>query len=198
MANRTTGRPLGFDREEILDQLVMLFWRHGYSATTQADICKATGLSTSSLYNTFGSKAELFDAVLNRYVTQSAILSEPLHQGDGLDGLHRWAGRVRKAVTSTETPRGCLMVMAINELAEEPVEIDAQFKLWRSGLQNALRGAITNAEQQGAITPGDADVRAALLYAANFGLLTAARSNSSRDVALITKGIHQTIDSWAT
>ena len=196
MTKPTAGRPLGFDRNEVLDRLVTLFWIRGYGGTTQADICKTTGLSTSSVYNTFGSKAQLFGAVLERYIAGSEFLSDPLRGDRGVEGLHQWVGRVHKVVTSGSTPRGCLMVMSINELAAEPVDIEAQFFHWRNSIQTSLYDTIESAQHRGELTPGDAGIRAALLFAANVGLLTAARSDSPSDVASISEGIHTTIDSW--
>ena len=198
MTTTTAGRPLGFDRDDVLDRLVTLFWTQGYGGTTQSDICAATGLSTSSVYNTFGSKAQLFDAVLDRYVANSQALSEPLRADLGVDGLHQWIGRTHKVVTSGSMPCGCLMVMSINELAAEPIDIDTPFMLWRNTLQTSLRNAIGLAQQQGQLTPGDAAGRAALLFAANIGLLVAARSDSPTDATAISEGMHMTIDSWTS
>lgn len=163
----------------------------------RSNICAATGLSTSSVYNTFGSKAQLFDAVLDRYVANSHVLSEPLRADLGVDGLHQWIGRTHKVVTSGSMPRGCLMVMSINELAAEPIDIDTPFMLWRNTLQTSLHNAIGLAELPGQLTPGDTAGRAALLFAANIGLLVAARSDSPTDATAITEGMHATIDSWS-
>ena len=44
------------------------FWANGYDATTTEDLCAATGLGRSSIYNTFTSKHELFRRALLRYV----------------------------------------------------------------------------------------------------------------------------------
>jgi AcrR family transcriptional regulator len=57
------------------------FWANGYEATTTEDLCAATGLGRSSIYNTFTSKHELFRRALLRYVetmnaTQLAILED--------------------------------------------------------------------------------------------------------------------------
>lgn len=197
MTTTTGGRPLGFDRNEVLDRLVTLFWTSGYSGTTQTDICTATGLSTSSVYNTFGTKSQLFDAVLAHYVAGSDVLTEPLRGDLGVDGLHKWAGRMHKVATSGSTPLGCLMVMSVNELASEPFDIETRFGDWRTSLQSSLRDTIELAQQRGELTPGNADTRAALLFAANLGLLTTARSNSPSDVTAISEGIHMTIDGWS-
>ncbi|KOX22434.1 transcriptional regulator [Saccharothrix sp. NRRL B-16348] len=43
------------------------FWANGYEATSTEDLCRATGLGRSSIYNTFTSKHELFKRALVRY-----------------------------------------------------------------------------------------------------------------------------------
>ncbi len=63
---RPVGRPPEFDRLEALDALVDLFWRRGYDGATQEAMRAASGLSSSSLFRSFGTKAETFDAVLRR------------------------------------------------------------------------------------------------------------------------------------
>ena len=78
-ATPTRGRPRTFDEEAVLDALTALFWRQGYEATSMADIVEASGLNKSSLYNTFGSKQELFATILDRYVDMLSLIhiSEP-------------------------------------------------------------------------------------------------------------------------
>lgn len=50
------GRPKQFDRETALDQALQLFWRHGYEATSLADLVEATGAKAPTLYAEFGNK----------------------------------------------------------------------------------------------------------------------------------------------
>ena len=66
-AGKSPGPPPSFDRGEVLDRLVALFWAHGYSSTSHRMMRDATGLSGSSLYNTFGDKRSIFAQVLDRY-----------------------------------------------------------------------------------------------------------------------------------
>ncbi|MEZ4652849.1 MAG: helix-turn-helix domain-containing protein [Candidatus Eisenbacteria bacterium] len=61
------GRPLEFDPEVALKNATELFWRRGYEATSLQDLLGATGLSKSSLYQTFGSKHELFEQCMSAY-----------------------------------------------------------------------------------------------------------------------------------
>lgn len=61
------GRPRAFDRDRALLDAARLFWRRGYSGTSTRDLTARLGLSTSSLYGAFGSKAELFEEAVRTY-----------------------------------------------------------------------------------------------------------------------------------
>ena len=52
---RSPGRPREFDVDDVLDRAIEVFRERGYEASSMADIERATGLNTSSIYNTFGS-----------------------------------------------------------------------------------------------------------------------------------------------
>ena len=54
------GRPREFKTEQALEDAMQQFWRVGYEATSLQDLLEAMHLSKSSLYQTFGSKHELF------------------------------------------------------------------------------------------------------------------------------------------
>lgn len=59
-----------FDRDQALDKAVQLFWEHGYEATSMQDLVNAMGVNRASLYQTYGSKQELYLASLERYAAQ--------------------------------------------------------------------------------------------------------------------------------
>jgi TetR/AcrR family transcriptional repressor of nem operon len=54
------ARPKSFDREEVLESAMAVFWRKGYAATSIRDLVEATGLNPGSLYDTFDDKHSLF------------------------------------------------------------------------------------------------------------------------------------------
>ncbi|WP_172136596.1 TetR/AcrR family transcriptional regulator [Adlercreutzia sp. ZJ473] len=63
----------GDARERILDEALVLFSQKGYAATTVRDIASTVGVKAASLYNHFGGKQEIFDALIEReaaYVEQ--------------------------------------------------------------------------------------------------------------------------------
>ena len=67
-----------FDRHEVLDRAMAVFWEHGYEATSIQDLLEATGINRGSLYATFGNKQQLFLAVLDHYAEKvgTSMLAE--------------------------------------------------------------------------------------------------------------------------
>lgn len=65
MADQTAGRDAG-TAEAILDAAEPLFGSQGFAATTIKQIGKAAGLNPALIYYYFGSKEELYRALLNR------------------------------------------------------------------------------------------------------------------------------------
>ncbi len=60
------ARPRSFVEEDVLLQAAAVFGRLGYNATSVDDLVGATGLQRGSLYKAFGSKRNLFEAVLRQ------------------------------------------------------------------------------------------------------------------------------------
>ena len=62
-------RPKTFDVDDVLDRAVDLFWVNGFAATSIEDLVNHLGINRGSLYSTFGSKQELYELALERYLT---------------------------------------------------------------------------------------------------------------------------------
>lgn len=56
-----------FDREEVIDVTMDLFWKNGYNSSSIQQIVDITGLKPGSIYHSFGSKEKLFREVLESY-----------------------------------------------------------------------------------------------------------------------------------
>ena len=67
-----TGRPLSFDRDAALERAMLLFWKHGYDATSLAELTAAMGVTPPSGYTAFGDKKRLFLEAVDHYVTLSS------------------------------------------------------------------------------------------------------------------------------
>lgn len=66
-ASRTRGRPRAFNREAALASATRLFWTKGYEATSIADLTRAMGIGSPSLYAAFVSKEALYAEALRHY-----------------------------------------------------------------------------------------------------------------------------------
>src|SRR5690349_1930100 len=64
---RSRGRPREFEREAALAHATRLFWSKGFEATSIADLTKAMGIGSPSLYAAFGSKEALYAEALQHY-----------------------------------------------------------------------------------------------------------------------------------
>ncbi|MFD2261929.1 TetR family transcriptional regulator [Lacibacterium aquatile] len=77
---------------KILDTAEDVLRRFGPTKTTVVDVARALGVSHGSVYRHFASKAELRNAVAERWLLR---VSDPLEEfatakGPALDRLHRW------------------------------------------------------------------------------------------------------------
>lgn len=64
------ARTREFDKTEVLEQALDLFWRQGYEATSVRDLTAALGISSSSLYAAFGDKHAVYLQALAHYRQQ--------------------------------------------------------------------------------------------------------------------------------
>ena len=62
------ARPREFDEAAAMDAAIDHFWHRGYEATSVRDLAACMGISSPSLYNSFGNKRELFALALERYL----------------------------------------------------------------------------------------------------------------------------------
>ncbi|MFT5701400.1 MAG: TetR/AcrR family transcriptional repressor of nem operon [Desulforhopalus sp.] len=56
-----------FDRNEVIEKSVELFWQNGFSGSSMQQVVETTGLKPGSIYLAFGSKESLFREALESY-----------------------------------------------------------------------------------------------------------------------------------
>lgn len=157
------------------------FWRAGYEATSTQDLCVATGLGRSSIYNTFHSKRTLFERALGRYMTARtdaavALLERPAPIRDKLREL-LW----ETVDPPADDPIGCLVVNSLVELAPRDEEIGAVLARDQTRRHDALRAALDSARRAGELPPtANPDALAHFVMATISGMRVMARGGANR------------------
>lgn len=139
------GRTQAFDTDEVVRAARAVFWARGYEEAALPDLERATGLSRSSIYHSFGSKRGLFGAAVASYLdevirprlaplTSPPVAPQALPQY--LDGLR--AALLRAG--SLPATSGCLLVNS----AGAPIGRDDEVARAIAGYRAELRGAVGN------------------------------------------------------
>lgn len=183
---RRTGRPLSFDREEALGQALDLFWRHGYEATSLAELTRAMGVTPPSLYAAFGSKKGLFREAVARYLARPRPPAEMVARAGSATEAARWLLEGAAAAFAGEgTPPGCLLASAAIAVSAEAEDVRRELAGIRLGVEAALRERILADVAAGALPAGtDAATLAAYVTAVVQGMSTLARDGAGREVLL--------------
>ncbi|MEV4070823.1 TetR/AcrR family transcriptional regulator [Nonomuraea fuscirosea] len=145
------ARPRKFEETRAVEAAMRAFWDAGYEATSTQDLCAATGLGRSSIYNTFASKHDLFEKALLHYTAWRNAQFTELMTGEApvkekIRTLLWWSVDPEPA-----DPAGCLVINTLVELAPHDQSVaellrrdtDLRVQVIRSALETArLRGEI--------------------------------------------------------
>ncbi len=152
---RPTGRPRGFDVDEALERAMLAFWEHGYEGASLATLTDAMGISTTSMYATFGNKEELFRKAMARYVEgPSAYLARALEEPTALGvATAILAGTVRTTTRPT-SPHGCLGVQGALATSDSGREVRELLVAWRNNGYSSIQERFQRAVDDGDLPSG--------------------------------------------
>jgi len=113
------GRPLEYDREEVLEIAMHLFWYKGFDSTSLKDILIATKISKSSFYYAFGSKDQLFEQCLDRYcdIQMKYLLSDLEQAESGRVFIECFLKEIETKSNLPEQRKGCFLMNTAAEFS---------------------------------------------------------------------------------
>lgn len=156
VSSTTRGRPSTFSRDRAILGAARLFWRHGYSGTSTRTLTTELGISTSSLYAAFGSKAGLFEETVRTYAERyREIYQQAVAEPDVLAVIERvLVDSVGEFTQSSEVHPGCLISSAA--LADSTSTLDARAYIADLQASNAeaLLTRLRQAASDGELRPG--------------------------------------------
>lgn len=130
------GRPRASSREVLAEAACELFLEQGYESTSIADVAQRAGVSRSSFFNYFDSKASLLWAGFDeRLVALDAALA--------IDAAGDPAAAVRAALTTFAAdlaPDSLALAVANAEVMDVSDELDRESSIRRSRIARAVAG----------------------------------------------------------
>lgn len=136
------ARSQEFDTTSAIAAALDAFWARGYEGTSLTDLETATGLSRSSLYNSFGNKRGVFDAAVQMYLEHvirprlRGLTDDPTP-----DAVDSYLASLRDAIatmTSDSPRRGCLLLNAAAGTSAHDDAVAAIICSYRQELSDAI------------------------------------------------------------
>lgn len=152
----TPGPPKRFDPEAVLESARDVFWRQGFDGTGIAELEAALGIGRKSLYDTFGSKRELYLRAVKQYAdTVIAKICRGLEdpRSGPMENLERVLRRLSKHHGSYDS-HGCLLGVAMAQIDREDGELAGLLRGYLARLARAFERTLKSAEDEGSLAPG--------------------------------------------
>lgn len=168
------GRPRSFEIDDALAKAQALFHQRGYDAVSLTDLTEELGINPPSFYAAFGSKAELYGRVLERYSRDEGLdfkglLSPDRSLAEGLAALFEAAA---ESYTRHPGAPGCLVIEGTRG-GTDPAACGKARALWHQS-RDAMHDAIARMEPEraGTITDYTMAVLSGISASASDGLDT--------------------------
>lgn len=142
-----------FNRESVLKQAMNVFWEKGYNGTSMQDLVDATGLNRSSIYNSFGSKLQLYQVTLCHYQKDTGRLfrSALLSATNSLEAIRLIFEGFLPEIMGDSKAKGCFSMNCKAEMGNQ----DENIKKWLLDTQeqtlSTFQGLIKDGQEQGII-----------------------------------------------
>ncbi|MDT4968030.1 MAG: TetR/AcrR family transcriptional regulator, transcriptional repressor for nem operon [Acidobacteriota bacterium] len=179
------ARQKEFDRDEVLQKAMEVFWSRGYEAASIQDLVRHMGINRQSLYDTFGDKHALYLQSLDRYreVESRKIFVLVERAGSVKRGLRHLFQCVVDGSCSDEHRRGCFMGNATSELAGRCKATAARACSNMAAAEEALYRTLMRGKRDGEIK-GIRDLRAVarFLFSSLQGLQLMAKATQDRKI----------------
>lgn len=167
-----------FDEALVLKSAMVCFWQHGYTATSLKMLESATTLTPGSIYNSFGSKRNLFLKSLDHYIDHviQRRIDSYLCDSNGWQGIEKF---ITSGVGGANhlADSGCFLINTLTELGENDRAVATVLNRGSKRLIQGLTSAVLAAQSLGHIrTDLPADQLATHISFAMKGILVSNKS----------------------
>lgn len=167
-----------FDTTEVLHKAMQVFGYYGYEGTSLQNLLDGLGIARQSLYDTYGTKRDLFIKAVKHYVEEKS--SAVVVHLERTESVKKAIADIFQVIVTVlqdeERQKECLILYsAIDQVPHDP-EIAAIFEKDRMILEKAFYEALLRAQTQGELSHNrDLQALARYLYHARYGLTQSAK-----------------------
>lgn len=161
-----------FDRDQVMENVMELFWRKGYNGTSMQDLVDVTGLNRSSFYNSFGDKFSLFEEALKKYQKkQNELLQESFSEAKSpKQAIISLFKGISDDIRSGNN-KGCMLTSCTSELSGEDDRVKSFLVDNKDKVVDAFAQLIQDAQENSEInTSKDPQTLALYLFSSLQGL----------------------------
>lgn len=140
-----------FNKEEVIKMATEVFHSKSYSLTSMQDLVDATGLNRSSIYNSFGSKLDLYMLCLKdyQYTLKCNVEKVLINSNSSFDAIELiFKLNTRK---SKENNTGCLINNCTSEMANQEDIIKDFLNSNHENIVTLFKYLIKKGQQEGSI-----------------------------------------------
>ena len=165
---------------------MLLFWRHGYEATSLSDLTTALGVTPPSVYAAFGNKKALFLEAVDRYLTVPVSPQQIIDAaGSAREAALSLLTGAAQTFTDPTTPPGCMLATSAISVSASAADVQAELSTLRNAVEAHLRQRIERGVAEGELAiDADAAALAGHTTAVIQGMSTLARDGASREKLL--------------
>ena len=182
-----------YDRSQVVDQAMAVFWERGYGKTSIGDLVTATGLKPGSLYAAFGSKKGIYLEVLEEYHRGFVVRIRDLARSGSakMPAIRGLLQTIADDAVSGRDRRGCLSVNALLEMSTHDPDVAARLDTHNAGVRLAFADLFSAAQERGEIPEArDPMSLAAFLVSNIWGMRVMCKARADRSaMAAVIDGV---------
>lgn len=179
---KNMARTKSFNKEDVVERAMNLFWKQGYHATSMQDIVKHVGLNRSSLYESFEGKKDLFDQSLDNYcrINREGVKTMLGNETSVKAGIRNLLHSSVACTLEDEERKGCFVVNSTTELVPDDEVLLKALSRNRVLFEKVFLGFMKKGVESGEIAP-DKDIKtlSGLIYTLFSGLNVIAKLEKS-------------------
>ncbi|BBB91947.1 MAG TPA: TetR/AcrR family transcriptional regulator [Methylomusa anaerophila] len=179
------GRSKEFDTTLVLHKAMEVFGHYGYEGTSLQNLLDGLGIARQSLYDTYGTKRELFISAVKYYMNEKtdAVISCLERTGSVKEAIADIIHQIAAVLKDELRQKECfILYSAIDQVPHDP-DIAAFFKQDMARLEQAFYKALVRAQKQGEISDRqDPLALARFLNHARYSLTQTAKLTSNPEV----------------